>query len=144
MSRCMSNLLFPVFLLGLALLFEPAAAQAEKRFFLQNATRYPISVTLLVPNNSGGWHVDGWWHVAPYSYKKVKFVFANASGRHFGVYAHTRHGGGKVWQGSGNAPNITVISQGFSYDRRYSPPGGTNRRVVKVRMVQGDTYRFLE
>ena len=144
MSRFIAGLLFPALLLGLVVLFEPAEAQAEKVYYLHNNTRYKIHVALLVPGKSGQWFVDGWQNIAPNSYKRVKLNYAHPTGTRFGVYAYASNAPrDAVWAGGSNAPTITVISQGFQYDRRYSAPGGTNRRNVKVRMVQGNSYKFV-
>jgi len=134
----MWRLLFPALILGLVLLFEPATAQAAKRITLQNASGYPIDVTLVVQTYNG-WRVIGWYTVAAYSYKNVNFN--DAGGQTFGYYAKIRSGANAVWAGKDNAPTITVVSNRMNHDVRQQPYGNNQRRV-KVRMVNGNSIRL--
>ena len=134
----MSRLLLPALLLGLALLFEPAAAQAAKRITVQNSSAYPIDTTVVVRTNSG-WRVLGWYTVAPYSYRHLNFN--NAGGQYFGYYAEIRRGPKASWGGKGNAPTIAVVGNAMNHDVRQQPYG-RNLRRVKVRMVNGNNIHY--
>ena len=135
MSRFIAGLLFPALLLGLVLLFEPATAQA-KQYFLQNKTGSRITVTLVVPT-SRGWYVQGWYSIAPYSYKSV--TIGHAGGNYFAFYAHDSRG--TVWRGSGNAPTIPIVSNAMGYYVGQKPYGN-NFRYVKLRVKSGYSVTF--
>ena len=134
----MSKLWLPALLLGLVLLFEPAAARAAKQFTLQNSTGYPID-TVLVVQTYNGWRVIGWYTIQAYSYKNV--TINEAQGQQFGYYGRIRSGGNAVWAGGGNEPTITIVNGRMNHDVRQQPYGNQQRRV-KVRMRQGNSVRF--
>ena len=135
----MWRLLFPVLLLGLVLLFEPATAQAAKRITLQNDTGYTASAVVVVQTNNG-WRVHGWYRIAPYSYRTINF--STAGGRQFGFYAYVPNTR-LLWSGKNNDPTITVVNNAMNHDVRQAPYGNNQRRV-KVRMVNGNSYRFYQ
>lgn len=138
MSKFMSSLMLPVLVLGLALFFEPTAAQAAKRITLQNATPYPID-TVLVVQTYNGWRVRGWYSVAAYSYRHVNIN--DAGGAAFGYYAKFRSGPNATWAGKNNEPTIAIVSSAMNHDVRQQPYGNNQRRV-KVRMRQGESVKF--
>ena len=137
MSRFIAGLLLPAFILGLVLFFAPATAQAAKRITLQNASGSKIWVALVLQTYNG-WRVRGWYEVAPYSYKNVNFD--EAGGQTFGVYAYAGNNG-PVWSGKNNDPTITIAQAKMNHDVRQTPYG-PNQRRVKVRMVNGNSYKF--
>jgi len=132
----MWRLLFPVLLLGLVLLFEPAPAQAAKRITLQNAGGSAVW-TCVVVQTYNGWRVRGWYKVAPYSYRTLNFN--DAGGSAFGVYAYISNG--PRWSGQGNAPVVAVVDSGMDHNVRQAPYGKNPRRV-QVRMVNGNSFKF--
>jgi len=139
MWRFIAGLLFPALLLGLVVLFDPAEVQAVQRITMHNKTRYPIDVALVVKTYNG-WRVRGWQKIAPYSYKNVTYNDATGSG--FRYYAESRLGKHK-YEGTGNAPVITIaLDRSMNHDARQQPYGSDLRRV-RVRTMQGNSVTFL-
>jgi hypothetical protein len=135
--RLASSVLCLALIAGLALLFEPATAQAAKRISIQNASGYPIDV-VLVTQTYNGWRVRGWYAIAAYSYRNINFN--DAGGQAFGYYAKMR-GANAVWQGGNNDPAITIVSNSMNHDVRQQP-NGNNQRRVRVRVKQGNSIKL--
>jgi len=134
-SKFTASLLASALIMGLALAHEPTEAQAARQITMQNKARYPISVALLIPS-SRGWRVHGWYKVAPYSYKTVRFDAGVENW--FGFYAKAQN---IAWYGKGREPTITVVSNAMNHEFRQTPYG-SNQRRVKVRIQRGNSVAF--